>query len=129
MDSSSKARTYLSKFVILPLRSTSRNCCSVSSRTGRSDLINGMHAAISMGQTYHDREEQVRASSRVCASSAPLGRLLTSVHRILSQQRPYRKPTEPEWRQPGNWTCPGFVDTWVKLPMLREPIVARTVAA
>jgi len=48
---------------------------------------------------------------------------------ILSQQRPYRKPTEPEWRQPGNWTCPGFVDTWVKLPMLREPIVARTVAA
>jgi hypothetical protein len=23
------------------------------------------------------------------------------------------------------WTCPDFVDTWVKLPMLRDPTVAR----
>ena len=25
----------------------------------------------------------------------------------------------------GRWTCPGFVDTWVKLPMPRDPTVAR----
>jgi len=25
------------------------------------------------------------------------------------------------------WTCPGFVDTWVKLPALRVPAVARTL--
>ncbi|PYN71569.1 MAG: hypothetical protein DMD96_35750 [Candidatus Rokuibacteriota bacterium] len=24
-----------------------------------------------------------------------------------------------------NWTCPDFVDTWIKLPMLRDPTVAR----
>src|SRR5438093_13586943 len=24
-----------------------------------------------------------------------------------------------------DWTCPDFVDTWVKLPMLRDPTVAR----
>ncbi len=24
------------------------------------------------------------------------------------------------------WTCPGFVDTWVKLPVLRVPAAART---
>jgi hypothetical protein len=23
------------------------------------------------------------------------------------------------------WTCPDFVDTWVKLPMLRDPTAAR----
>src|SRR5712692_8702156 len=31
------------------------------------------------------------------------------------------------WAGTAVWTCPGFVDTWVKLPVLRVPGAARTL--
>src|SRR5437867_2843451 len=37
----------------------------------------------------------------------------------LAERFPEAAETQPEW------TCPDFVDTWIKLPMLRDPTVAR----
>ena len=59
------------------------------------------------------------------------GRILASLIRLLgdfdlaeeAMQEAFAAALQ-QWPNDG-WTCPGLVDTWVKLPMPRDPTVAR----